>query len=106
MFGHTWLRDQGDEPNNTWVRGLADLSSGDLGRGLVACRDSGKSFPPGLPEFRAMCMPNYGMTAMEAASHRQFAPDRLLEDRGAKEAAREAGLKAFSEINSLFGGAA
>jgi hypothetical protein len=103
MFGHTWSRDQGDEPNDTWVRGLADLSAADLGIGLIACRDSGKAFPPGLPEFRAMCLPNRGMTAMESASHRQFAPDRLLEDHGAKAAAHEAGEKAFAQINKLFG---
>jgi len=103
MFGHTWLRDQGDEPNDTWVRGLADLSTADLGIGLTACRDSGKSFPPGLPEFRAMCKPNYGMTAMEAASHREIAPDRLLEDRGEKAATAVAARSALAEMNSLFG---
>lgn len=103
MFGHTWLRDQGDEPNDTWVRGLSDLSSTDLGTGLIACRDSGKTFPPTLPEFRAMCRPNHGLTAMELAAHREFEPDRLLEDHGAKEAAKAAGEKAFSEINALWG---
>jgi hypothetical protein len=104
MFGHTWLRDQGDEPNDTWIRGLSDLSPADLGCGLIACRDSGKTFPPTLPEFRSMCRPDHGMTAMEKASLKEYRPERLLEDETSKAAAREAGAKVLAELKSLFGG--
>lgn len=79
------------------------MSAADLGCGLIACRDSGEGWPPTLPEFRAMCRPNHGLTAMERAAHREFEPDRLLEDHGAKEAAKAAGEKALSEINAMWG---
>lgn len=79
------------------------MSPAELGCGLIACRDSGEGWPPTLPEFRAMCKPNHGLTAMERAAHREFEPERLLEDHGAKAAAKAAGEKALAEMNSLFG---
>lgn len=105
MFGHTWLRDQGDEPNDTWIRGLSGLTAKQFGAGLVACRDSGKAFPPSLPEFRAMCLGAAdGFTAADKQAHRIFEPDRLLVDKTTQEKNRAVALDAVSGLRSMFGG--
>lgn len=106
MFGHTWLRDQGDEPNDTWIRGLRDITAQQFGRGLTACRDSGSDFPPSLPKFRAMCLGETfdGTTAQERAAHKPFEPDRALEDITKRDAARKAGEAELAKMRAMFGG--
>ena len=39
----------------TWALGLAGLQRADIERGLQAIMKSGDTFPPSLPEFRALC---------------------------------------------------
>ena len=40
----------------TWAKGLAGLTGDDLARGLSACITRSDEWPPGLPEFRALCL--------------------------------------------------
>lgn len=101
MYGHRWTSQQGEEPNDTWVRGLRDLPPAQLGNGLVACRDSADGWPPTLPEFRAMCVPDYGLTAAERASHRAFEATGI-EDLTAKEKRREQGLEEIKKLREQF----
>lgn len=65
IYGALWSNHRGAAIHNdsgrltteadTWARGLAGLTGAELGRGLEACRDSGKPWPPTLPEFRGWC---------------------------------------------------
>ena len=102
MYGHRWTSQQGEEPNDTWLRGLHDLSTADLGCGLVACRDSAEGWPPTLPEFRAMCVPNHGLTAMERASFRACDLP-AIEDLSAKEQRRQYGIEAMQKLRQELG---
>jgi hypothetical protein len=79
MYGHRWASQQGEEPNDTWVRGLHDVTAKQLGKGLVFCRDSAEGWPPTLPEFRAVCLGDQGLIAADKAAHRIYQPDRLLD---------------------------
>lgn len=42
----------------------------------------------------------------QAPAHRQYRPERLLEDAGARQRARNAGASALADMKSLFGGRA
>jgi len=41
----------------TWMSGLRGISGEQIANGLRACVGSGEVWPPTLPEFRAMCLP-------------------------------------------------
>ena len=58
MYGTLWTNSQGEEPNDTWTIALADLTPEQIGAGLTGCWDSGKPFPPTLPEFLGLCRVN------------------------------------------------
>ncbi len=90
MFGHQWASQQGECPNDTWLRGCADLSVEQLGQGIKALLDRGVDWPPSLPAFRALCRQNW-----ESRIHQPFVPATALEDLSTKErklAMRKAGL--------------
>lgn len=55
IYGHKWASSYGELDDGTWAAGLADLELEDIRRGIEAVRDSGKEWPPSLPEFRDMC---------------------------------------------------
>ena len=55
MYGTLWTNSQGEEPNESWAISINALSNDEIGRGLTAIRDCGKTFPPTLPEFMGMC---------------------------------------------------
>ena len=93
------------EPPMMWAHVLNDLSYDQLANGvknLIHHRDSrgANDFPPNAGQFRDLCLTNFNW---ERQCHREFEPDRLLEDHGAKEAAKAAGEKALSEINAMWG---
>jgi hypothetical protein len=79
MYGHKWTSQQGEEPNDTWLRGLSDVTGKQLGAGLVTCRDSGEGWPPTLPEFRAACLGDNGLIAADKSAHRIYKPELLIE---------------------------
>lgn len=62
MYGHRWTSNYGAEDDGTWRKGLAGLSTEQIGRGLVRCLErkhppGEEDWPPTLTEFRAMCLP-------------------------------------------------
>lgn len=59
IYGHRWTSNFGDSHNArvTWQKGLADRTPGQIAEGLRACLDRPDSWPPTLPEFRALCLP-------------------------------------------------
>lgn len=59
IYGHRWLSSYGPtDADDTWLRGLNGLSPSDLGKGLMACVESGDEWPPTLPAFRRLCKPD------------------------------------------------
>lgn len=80
MFGHQWASQQGDSPNDTWLRGCADLSVEQLSEGLKALLKRGDDWPPSLPAFRALCRENW-----ESRIHQPFVSTTALEDLSTKE---------------------
>ena len=57
-FGHRWVSAHGEiDSGGTWARGLAGLTGADIARGMSRVVASGVDWPPGLPEFRALCEP-------------------------------------------------
>ena len=63
IFGAQWSSQHGEiDHDDTWLRGLSDLTPQDLSIGLSACAtmppdDNGKFWAPTLPQFRDMCKP-------------------------------------------------
>jgi hypothetical protein len=53
---------------DTWARGLAGLSGEQMARGLEACINSGKEWPPSLTEFkmRALDIPSFAEVATDS----------------------------------------
>lgn len=96
MFGNKWSSQQGESPNDTWVRGCAGLSEAQLAHGLSTTLRENYDWPPSLPSFRAMCAGNW-----EARIHRPFIPPRAIEDLGARERNMAAGNAALAEIYML-----
>ena len=97
MYGHQWGSQQGDEPNDTWIKGLADISNEQLGAGLQALIKRQETWPPNLIEFRQLCL-NEDPGQWERQAHKLYEPDRLLEDKTSKEAAHKAGESFFSNL--------
>jgi len=94
----------GEEPSDTWARGLRDLTTEQLSRGLTACRDSADDWPPSLPQLRRGGTGADGTTAAERAAHKPFEPDRALEDITKRDAARKAGEAELAKMRAMFGG--
>ena len=62
MYGHRWTSNYGIEDDGTWRKGLAGLTTAQIGVGLVKClkrkpQSGAEDWPPTLNEFRAMCLP-------------------------------------------------
>lgn len=58
MYGHRWSS-QFSNPDAVcrWEAALARCSGEQLAKGLAACLNSGKEWPPTLPGFLALCKP-------------------------------------------------
>lgn len=65
IYGHKWTAhigvvatSSGDltDAAKTWQKGLAGISTLQLGRGFSALIALGNEWPPSLPEFRALCV--------------------------------------------------
>lgn len=63
IYGHKWSSAHGEiDHDDTWLRGLSDLTPAELSHGLSECArqepdQNGDTWAPTLPEFRAMCKP-------------------------------------------------
>ena len=97
MYGHQWASQQGDEPNDTWARGLCDLSEGQFGMGLSALLARGSVWPPSLPEFRQLCT-GYDPGGWERKCHRIVDPGSLIENKTAKERRIATGLEELAKL--------
>lgn len=71
-YGAKWASSFGDEPNDSWAIGLADMSRQELKAGINACLYSRDEWPPILPKFRAMCRPSKRYNAAAYRSHAQL----------------------------------
>ena len=59
IYGNQWTSQHGNEDtNNTWAKGLQDITPKMLAGGLMRClmRSSRNAWPPTLPEFRNLCL--------------------------------------------------
>ncbi len=101
IYGHQWASQHGVEPSQTWVAGLSDISTADIGVGVRACLNRDKDWPPNLNEFRKLC--GAGFTAQERASHRPFQPERTLPDTGRKERTSAAHQQAMAKMRQELG---
>ena len=71
MYGNKWVSAYGESDSGTWAKGLAGITGQQLGQWVKACLYREDTWPPTLPEFRAMCITK--MNRMEnAAMYRQF----------------------------------
>ena len=57
IYGHKWVSSFGQSDDDTWLKGLWDITPEQVGAGLEKCRISKETWPPTLPEFRTMCLP-------------------------------------------------
>lgn len=93
MFGHRWASSYGDavDPDGVWRASLKGISEQLVKQGLNQVAESGLSWPPSAPEFRAMCMDDYGTEATDwehrrvEAATREWRQNRRLEQKRSPE---------------------
>lgn len=56
IYGHKWTSQYGEQDDGTWLLGLSDVRPEAIRDGLEACIKSDDEWPPGVPEFRRMCL--------------------------------------------------
>lgn len=58
-YGHKWVSNYGLTPNETWKAGLADMSTDEIKRGLIALKNfqDDDGWPPTLLQFVDLCRP-------------------------------------------------
>jgi hypothetical protein len=97
IYGHRWLSAYGDateegvmsETAKTWQKALRGVTYEQIARGLAKCLESGNSWPPSLPEFRALCLGNYTeQPKQNAAAYRAPECLKLVRPKGNSEVAR------------------
>jgi hypothetical protein len=84
MYGHQWASQQGDEPNDTWCRGLDDLSAEQFAIGLRSLLKRAEKWPPNLVEFRHLCT-GYDPDAWRHRAERVAPVVAAIEDKTKKE---------------------
>lgn len=58
LYGYTFTRQYGSEPSSEWSMVLDRISAGQIGKGINACFDKHKTFPPNPMEFLTLCLPS------------------------------------------------
>ncbi len=99
IYGHQWASQQGDTPNDTWIKGCSDLDNKQLGIGLRALLGRGDAWPPSLPEFRQLCAKDYDWESKRM--HKEYRPERMIEDSGRKALTDTAAKKALVEMREM-----
>ena len=56
IFGHRWTSGFGEADDGTWLAALRGLTPEQLVVGVHACIHGDFDWPPGLPEFRRLCL--------------------------------------------------
>ena len=70
LYGYTFTRQYGSEPSEGWKMVLDKISPKQIGKGLNACLDKHKKFPPNPIEFFSLCLPSsadYGLPGNDEA---------------------------------------
>ena len=86
----------------TWAKALSGFTSDDLARGLRACLDRNDGWPPALPEFRALCLPQ-AEPGLLAPYHRLLPPATVRSDEQ-RERSRVAGRAALAQLKTKLQG--
>lgn len=74
LYGHKWASSYGTDPRSVggkeWALTLAGFTQAQIDAGLEACRASADAWPPGAPEFKAMCLgiPSLAIVRLEMRS--------------------------------------
>ena len=58
VYGHRWTSAYGDADDGTWLQGLADMTPEQIGHAIGRCATRDDAWPPSLPEFRRLCLPD------------------------------------------------
>jgi Replication protein P len=58
IFGHKWVSQYGPDPLETWAIRLGQLSAQQIAIGVSKCASSALEWPPSLPDFCGMCIPD------------------------------------------------
>lgn len=109
IYGHRWLSAYGDvskegvmtETAKIWQKALGGVTYEQIAKGLTKCLESGNSWPPSLPEFRALCLGETAKYAKQptqnAAAYRAPECLKLTKPRANREQAR-AHLQAMRKL--------
>jgi hypothetical protein len=101
-FGSVWTTQYGAVPNDTWLRGLADVTDEQLVRGLNRMIRERAEFPPNLTQFIALCTQADPQPEISPSYHKALPldPPETEEHRAARKARgaeRMAEVKAASK---------
>jgi uncharacterized protein YdaU (DUF1376 family) len=91
----------GEEPNAAWVWALQDFTEEQLMRGYQLSLDEGGDFPPSLSEFMVKCRTDTNWEAKRL--HKEFRPERAIEDKGKQERTDAAAQQALREMKQKLG---
>lgn len=83
MYGHRWTSSFGETDDGTWAKGLRGLTAEQIGHGIskiLAPNSEADGWPPSLPEFRAMCVPQKVENAAMYRRHDMLALPRPKAD--------------------------
>ena len=98
MYGHQWASQQGDEPNDTWIKGLMGVTPSEYAVGLRALLRRIDTWPPNLPEFRQLCT-SFDPEGWRHRAERQNNESLAIDKESHKtDAAQEAGRKFFEQM--------
>jgi hypothetical protein len=103
MYGHRWTSQQGEEPNDTWIRGTYGLTTDQIARGLSQCVNLAHDWPPTLPEFRKLCLDDPGVPRWECRAHKIIDPGTLIEDKTAREKRVADGREQIAKLREATG---
>ena len=95
FYGAAFTSQYGDEPNVTWAGMLRELTPAQYAQGIELLKHRDQSFPPNPAEFLALIGND---KTWERRCHKPFDESRALENKTAKEAARQAGADALAEM--------
>lgn len=68
IYGHRWTSAYTRAALDTWAKGLAGLTTEQIGRGVNACVAGAFAWPPTLPEFRTLCLTVPGLPSADDAA--------------------------------------
>jgi hypothetical protein len=97
IYGHQWASQQGAEPNDTWARGLADITNEQFGAGLRAVLKRTDNWPPNLVEFRRLCT-GHDPESWQRQAHKIIQTDNMIENKTAKEKRASEGLEQLRKL--------